>query len=325
MLTGASGFVGSHVAEALIGARVKTRLFVRKRTSFINSLEKKGAEIFVGSGPDDLVVLSESLDGTDAVIHCAAAVRAVCQKDFTWANVTFTKNIVGLLNEHQRLVFISSQAAAGPSNLNPPVDEKQDPAPINGYGKSKLQAETIVRKWGDAHHQNYIILRPSSVFGPREKDFSLLFKSIHNGLCLLPGDGGQQLSIIHVDDLVEAILAAVVAGKRGRIYFVANDEPCNWIQIADAIKSALNRPGVLTLKLPVFIAAPLSRIFDTIALFTGRPSLLSREKVVEMKQKAWICSNRRIKHDLSWRPCLTMLQGVEATAEWYLREKGLRS
>lgn len=148
MLTGGGGFVGSHIAEALIQAGLKPHLFVRKRTPLIDSLEKNGAKIFVGTGADDLVVLKQSLEGSDDVIHCAAAVRAISQEDYTHANVTFTENILGLLDTNQRMVFISSQAVAGPSNLDPPVSANQDPHPINGYARSKLQAETLVQKWG---------------------------------------------------------------------------------------------------------------------------------------------------------------------------------
>ncbi len=323
MLTGASGFVGSHIAEALLRMELKPRIFVRQRTSLIDSLEKKGARIFVGTGPDDLIVIRKSLEGVDVVIHCAAAVKAICQEDYTWANVSFTENILRLLNKNQRLVFISSQAAAGPSNHNPPVNEKQKPHPINEYGVSKLQAETIIHRWGYTHNENYIILRPCSVFGPREKDFYLLFKSIKKGLCMLPGNGRQRLSIIHVDDLVRAVLTAAVTEKRGQTYFVSNDEPCTWVQIGDTIKTALNKSMVLTLKLPVSIASPLSRLFDAIVPLTGKPSLLSYQKVIEMKQTAWVCSNLRIKQDLAWRPGLTLKQGIETTANWYLQEKWL--
>jgi dihydroflavonol-4-reductase len=323
MLTGASGFVGSHIAEALIRMGSEPRLYVRQRTSLLDKLEKKGARIFLGTGPDDLIEMRKSLKGADVVIHCAAAVRAIRQEGYTRANVFFTQNILRLLNKDQRMVFISSQAAAGPSNLNSPVDEKQKPQPVNCYGISKLQAETIVRKWGYTHNHNYIILRPSSVFGPREKDFYLLFKSIKKGLCILPGDGRQRLSILHVDDLVGAILTAAATEKRGRTYFVCNDEPCSWLQIADAIKTALNKPRVLTLKLPVSIAGPLSRLCDAVAPLTGKPSLLSHQKVIEMKQTAWLCSNRRIIRDLGWRPDRTLTTAIAATADWYLREKWL--
>jgi nucleoside-diphosphate-sugar epimerase len=257
------------------------------------------------------------------IIHCAAATRANRREDFEWANVTFTANILALLNSRQRFVFISSQAAAGPSNLNPPVDENQKPHPVNAYGFSKLKAEKAVRHWGRTNNNNYIILRPCSVFGPREKDFYLLFKSINTGLCILPGDGGQMLSIVHVDDLVGAVLAAATAEKCGRTYFISNDGPCSWMQIASAIKAVLNKSRVLTIKVPVSIADPLSRLSDAVAPLTGKPSLLSRDKVTEMKQTAWICSNHRIKQDLAWRPCLTLAQGIEKTAGWYFREKWL--
>ncbi len=221
------------------------------------------------------------------------------------------------------MIFISSQAAAGPSNQHPPVDERRPPHPINWYGISKLQAETIVREWGETHRQNYLILRPSSVFGPRDKDFYLLFKSINKGLCILPGDGSQRLSIIHVNDLVEAVAAVAESEKRGRTYFVTNDYSCTWIEIAGAIHTALEKSGALTMKLPVAIASPLSRLFDAVAWFTGKPSLLSYQKVIEMKQTAWLCSNRLIKQEQGWQPSFSLAQGMVETAKWYHQEKWL--
>ena len=320
MITGATGFIGSHVAEKVVHKRVPTHLFVRRRNRFIHLLEKKGAKIYVGKY-DSLDTLMDSLKYANTVIHCAGTVKALREQDYVRANVEFTKNILDLLKEEQRFVFISSQAAAGPSNSLIPINEQAQPHPLTYYGKSKLVAENYVREWGKKNRNNYVILRPSAVYRPRERNICNYFKLVNKGFLLLLGDGRKTISLIHIDDLVNAILTAAEHSPSGETYFVSNDRAYSWEEIGRSIKKALNKTHLLRLKLPEFMAYPVGCFFDFLSLVTRKPTPINSQKIIEMKQQAWLCSNRKIREKLHWRPELSLEEGVKQTADWYITEK----
>ncbi len=319
MLTGATGFIGSHVAERLIRKKIVPHLFIRRRINLINSLEKKGAKIYVAQ-PDNLETLKKSLQNADTVIHCAGATKALSERGFIKANVAFTNNILNLLGKQQKLIFISSQAAAGPSNSLVPIDEGAEPSPLTHYGKSKLLAEDCVRKWGKENDNNYVILRPSIVYGPGERNLYKAFKLIKKGLFLLPGSGKINLSIIHVEDLVNAIMTAAENSATGEIYFISSNEGHSWEEIGESIRIALNRTYLVGIKLPIPLAYPAAYFFDLMSFITRKPSLFNSQKIIEMKQSAWLCSNRKIKEQLGWEPELSLENGIKQTAGWYIKE-----
>lgn len=319
MLTGATGFIGAHIAEKLIQKNISTRLFVRKRNSLMDLLEKKGAKIYVAQ-PDDPGMLAKSLPGVDTVIHCAGATKALKEDDYFKANLEFTIHILNLLNKQQNIIFISSQAAAGPSYSPVPIDEKAVPKPLTYYGKSKLLAECHIREWGMENAKRYTIIRPSVVYGPGEKELYKYFKLIKIGLLVLFGNGKKRISIIHIEDLVCAVIAAAERPSTGETYFVANDESYSWEEIGCAIKKALNKTFLLKVKLPEFAAYPLAYFFVLLSLLTGKPALMNSQKIIEMKQSAWLCSNRKIKKTLNWRPKFSLEKGIQQTADWYMKK-----
>ncbi|MCF8062924.1 MAG: NAD(P)-dependent oxidoreductase [Deltaproteobacteria bacterium] len=319
-LTGATGFIGSHLARALIDRGVALHLWVRRSTPLIRALKQRGAAVHIDTGRETGPGLRRALEKADAVIHCAAATKALNRRSFFDSNVTLTERILSRLDRHQTFLLISSQAAAGPSPGGIPVDETVRPAPVNGYGWSKRLAEWKTRAWAHDNDLNCLILRPSAVYGPGEKDFYRLFKSIQNGVALLPGNGRQRLSLLHVDDLVQAILAAMERGRRGETYFVTGEETASWLELASLIQAALSKDRVLTLRGAVPLALPAAFFSEALSRLTGKPGLLCRDKVAEMRQEAWLCSNRKIKEHLVWRPRVSLREGVEQTAAWYVRE-----
>jgi len=319
MLTGATGFIGSHIAERLIREKIATHLFVRRKTGFMNYLEEKGAMIYVGQ-PEDLEVLKKSLEDVDTVIHCAGAVKALKKEDYFRANVEFTGNILGLLYKEQRIVFISSQAAAGPSNDHPPLNEEAEPKPLTHYGMSKLLAENMVREWGEENCNSFIILRPSVVYGPRERALYRAFKAINKGLFFTLGGGHIKISIIHVEDLVRAIIMSAEQCFTGETFFVSYDEAYSWEEIGDCIGRALDKSHLLKLKIPLLLAYPVVHLMDMAARLTKKPTLLSSQKLIEVRQTAWLCSNRKIKEKLRWKPEISLENGIKQTADWYLKE-----
>ncbi len=322
MLTGATGFIGSHIAERLIRGNVRLHLWGRRKNGLVASLEKEGAKVFVGS-PDDLATLRESLQGADAVIHCAGATKALNESGYFHANVDLTRRILGLIQTPQRLVFVSSQAAAGPSSPDIPLDENDEPRPISDYGRSKLSAENYVSQWGAANGNNYVILRPSVVYGPGEKDLYNYFKWVGRGLLPVIGDGRQRISIVHVEDLVNAILAAAEQSSAGGVYFASNDRGYSIREIGHAIRRSLGKTRLIELKLPEFGLDFVAVLLDAVSTVTGRPALLSRQKMLEIKQPAWLCDNAKIRRELGWEPHIPLDIGMKETADWYIEQRWL--
>jgi nucleoside-diphosphate-sugar epimerase len=322
MLTGATGFIGSHVAERLLRADIRLSLWIRRRNALISSLERTGAEVFLGD-PGDEIVLAEALRGADTVIHCAGTARAFNRAEYFATNVGLTRRILGLLQAPQKMVFISSQAAAGPSGMEAPLDESAVPRPISHYGQSKLEAEECVRRWGAANGNRYVILRPSIVYGPRERDLYNLFKWIRMGVLPFMGDGRQQISLVHVDDLAAAVMAIVENSPSGQTYFLSGGQPCSVRALGCTIQEVLRKGHVLPMAIPPWVFDSLALILDAVSFVTRAPALLSRQKTLEMKQPAWLCSNRKIRETLGWEPRVSLRRGIEETVEWYVREKWL--
>jgi 2-alkyl-3-oxoalkanoate reductase len=318
VLTGATGFIGSHIAEALIDHGVPVRLPVRRRTPLLEDLERRGAAVFETGPHNDLRVLQKALQGAEAVVHCAAAVRAAGPEAFHRANVALTRDILALMDEKQFFLLLGSQAAAGPSAQGMPVDESARPAPINAYGRSKLMAERAVRAWGRQGGGRCVVLRPSSVYGPRDRDFHVLFRAVARGMALLPGDGRQRISILHVRDLVEAVLAVLERRPRGGTYFVCGDETVSWLELTRLIQRTLEKDRLLVLSCPPPLVEWASMVTDALAGALGRrPFLLCRDKVQEMRQPSWLCSSEALRRDTGWRPSVTLEQGIRRTADWY--------
>jgi len=319
MLTGATGFIGSHIAERLVQQRTVTHLFVRRRNSLIDFLEKNGATIYVAQ-PNNLDILKESLKGTQVVIHCAGATKAVKESDYIEANVEFTNNILSLINEQQKFVFLSSQAAAGPSDSFTPTDEEIEPNPVSHYGKSKLVAENRIKEWGKKNNNNYVILRPCIVYGPRERDIYHGFKLISKGIFFFVGDKKKRFSMVYVDDLVNAVMSCAVHSPKGETYFVSNDEDCSWEELGSSIQKALNKIHLKGLTIPVSLAYVVACLFDILSVATKKPSVINRQKIIETKQSAWVCSNKKIKQKIPWKPAFSLDHGIEKTAEWYMAQ-----
>jgi len=317
MLTGATGFIGSHIAERLIQKKINLQLFTRRRNGLIDLFEKRGATIYVAQ-PDNMEILRSSLKDADVIIHCAGATKALRDSDYIKANVEFTTNLLNAANKQQRFVFISSQAAAGPSDSFIPIDENAEPNPLTYYGKSKLMAENHIKEWGKANN-NYVILRPSVVYGPGEKDILNFFKLVNNGILLLLGNGKKRFSILHVHDLVNAVMICADHPSSGETYFVCNDKASSWEELGLSIKNALKRAHALTFKVPEHMAWVAGHVLDVISLMTQRPSLLNGQKIIEAKQAAWLCSNSKIKDKLKWNPEITLEKGIKQTADWYIQ------
>lgn len=316
LVTGATGFVGGHLTELLLARGFRPRLLVRRRTGDTDRFEKAGATLFVGDHAD-AGLLTRAVENCDTVIHVAGATKKNSEKEYFAGNLLFTEKLLAPLTKRQRFILISSQAAVGPSTGNTPVVESDPPRPLTWYGRSKLAAEEAVKRWGADRDNNYLILRPCSVFGPNERDIYTYFQFMDKGILLLLGTGEKQISIVHVADLCDAILAAAESAVNGRTFFVANDHPVSWRELGETIRVAMGKDRVLRIAIPEWVAAPIGHAAGFAGRLIGRALPVNGQKVIEMRQDAWICSNSAIKEAIGWRPRLPLPEAVAQTVAWY--------
>ncbi len=318
LVTGGTGFVGSHLVEALLAGGHDVRCLVRPgRSGWLpadprvhlaeGSLENAGA-------------LRDAAGDREVVFHLAGLTRALRREDFHRVNHEGTRAVVLACRgapSLRRLVYASSLAAAGPSPDGRPLREDDPPRPIDDYGVSKLRGEEAVR--AEAARVPATIVRLPAVYGPRDTDFLAAFRAVRRGVLPVPARGAR-IDLCHVSDAVAALL--LVAGRQeatGATYFVAGDRPLSWEQAGDAMAAAL---GVRAVAVPVpgLAAMGLAVGAEAWARVTGRASVISRDKVREMRARYWVCDPSRIRA-LGFAPHVTPAEGFRLTAQWY-REAG---
>jgi nucleoside-diphosphate-sugar epimerase len=220
--------------------------------------------------------------------------------------------------KRRRLVFISSQAATGPAaSLQEPVCETDEPRPIEAYGTTKLAAERTVRGESGAR-VDWTIIRPASVYGPRDRDFLPLFRLASRGVALHPSNRDHWISIIHVRDVVDGVIASATSEAAvGRTYQLANDEPAQWSELFRLGASVAKRHLAVDVDLPHGLVSLGARVGDVLAGLTGTSALLSTEKLALARPAYWVCSNACAKRELGFLPQTPIADGFAETHAWY--------
>ncbi|NOY58329.1 MAG: NAD-dependent epimerase/dehydratase family protein [Calditrichaeota bacterium] len=317
LVTGSNGFIGSTLVEKLLQENYRVKCLVRK-TSNLRWLQNLDIDLVYGelTNPESLV---NAVSNVDLVFHLAGTTKAKNRTGYFVGNYQATINLLDACKKHgsaqQKIVFVSSQAAGGPSDVNKPMTEESIPHPISIYGMTKLEAEKAVFTFGRNHPVT--VIRPPSVYGPKDRDVLAMFKNINRGILPVLGKGDQKVSMVHVNDLVDGIvLAAESSRANGRLYYISGDENYEWKTVGKIMAQALGKHP-LTLHIPVRAIDILSFISTGISRISGKPVLLNRDKVAEMKQPAWLCSNALAKKELGFHPKFNLLEGFFMTAEWY--------
>jgi nucleoside-diphosphate-sugar epimerase len=264
--------------------------------------------------------------GFDYVIHLAGATRARDYRGYRKANVESTRRLLELFsspvtNSHlKRFVLISSQAACGPSpDDGTPVTESDPLCPVSLYGRSKLEAEEVALSYTD--RVPVTIIRPPTVFGPRDTDVLGVFKCTRYRLAPCLAGPDRMISLIYVEDLIEGILVSALASKsRGETYFLANPEPVVWREFVLQVARIAGSRSI-TLRVPLLAMRLAAIAGDLLGKLRKAPPLFRSEKLEEMKQIAWVCSPEKAYRDLRWRPETPLSAAIEKTLVWY-REHG---
>ena len=320
LVTGASGFIGSHLAEGLLGEGFRVRALVRPDSS---SQWLSGLDLELASGRyDDQDSLEKAAQGADFIFHAAAA-KSGSPEALRRANVDFPAALArAALRANpglKRFVFLSSQAAAGPAvSLGAPRRESDVCRPISDYGRSKLEAERLLAGLAGLP---LTVIRPPTVYGPRDRDVLLYFKWIDRGIALLPGLRERYANLIYVADLVAGtIMAARSPAALGGTYFLSDPQAYSWSRISQAIAQALGRRPV-SLRVPLFLARFSALLAEGGAGLAGRESIFNRQKVRDMAQLCWTCSPSRAAEDFSFSCRHSLKEGLAQTARWY-KENG---
>lgn len=266
------------------------------------------------------LISSGALNDADYLYHVAGVTKSLTLDGFRKGNVMPTQHLVDALTELktplQRFVLISSQAAAGPASSDArPKTEADEPAPVEDYGLSKLEAENVLRK--ASLDFPYTIIRPAAVYGPRDVDFLALFKQLKNGLGIYPGNRNAYVSTIFVTDLVEGILKAAT-NKVGsnQTYFMTREIALTWEEIYRMIAEIWGS-RLKELNLPFGLVAMAGQLGDLYAKATGRITVMNSKKIDLARPKYWVCSSEKAQRELQFVPSTQIEQGLQQTFEWY--------
>jgi len=293
LVTGASGFIGSHVVDRLVSGGERVRCLLRRKNyaGLPPQAEVVYGELISGAG------LEEALQGADAVIHLAGVTKALTADDYYAGNARATETLLRAMKGRGiRLVHVSSLAAAGPSLNGVPVGEDAEPRPVTHYGKSKLAAEHVVRELVP----EAVIVRPPVVYGPRDRDVFRILKPLSQGIALQLGGGERWFSAIYVKDLVDGLITAERAAQAaGRTYFLANSKPVSWSELSAATARITGRKARI-LQVPGRVAYAAGWCAEIGAHLTGRPGIVSREKVREALCSHWTCDTRRAAEEIGF-------------------------
>lgn len=315
LITGATGFVGSHLVERLADEGWQMRALVRP-TSDTSTLERFGVERVVGDLGDREAIRS-ACAGVDVVYHLAALTWALDEASFVRANVEGTRNVAdGLLRagpRPQRLVYLSSYAACGPARPERPRRLKDPPAPIGLYGRTKLEGEEIVRSLEQQGVQ-VVVLRAPAVYGPGDRALLTYFQLVRWRLAPLPSGGERRLQMIYAPDLARALARA--AHVPPGTYAVAEPTEHEWSAMVAAIGRALKKKP-LRVPLPPVLVRAAAAVSETVGKLRGQAVPFNREKAREMLAAAWTCDLTGSEALLGPREATPLEEGIFRTVQWY--------
>ena len=313
LVTGANGFIGSHLVEGLLAKGYQVRALVR-RTADLKWLVGLPIEIMYGA-ISELNTLLPAVENVDFICHTAGATKAKTVEDFTLVNYGGTQNLLtACLQKNtnlKRFVLFSTLAVAGPTETDQMITEEKACFPVSNYGTAKLQTESLVLELKDKIPS--VILRLSAIYGPRDKETLVYFKFLKKGI--RPILGGT-FSICYVKDVVNASVLALEKNiASGTIYNISSPGCYTFDELAVIAARFMNKKTI-RVKLPVFI---LILYASLIKKFSPGP-ILSPDKIKELTQKCWVCDVKKAQHELGFITRYSLEDGLRETIEWYQRQ-----
>ncbi|MEI7894636.1 MAG: NAD(P)-dependent oxidoreductase [Myxococcales bacterium] len=324
LVTGGSGFLGSHVVEQLAKAGHTVRALVRRSSNrtFLSTLA--GVEFAEGS-VEDAASLVSAMRGVDGVVHAAGLVKARNRDEFFATNVTGTTNLLDATKREapglRRFVFVSSLGAVGPSADGGPVDPGQA-KPVTHYGRSKLEAERAVVAERD--RLPVTVIRPPLIYGPRDTETLQFFQWVARGVRLVYGDGSNTLSLVYGADAASACVRALEADvPSGSAYFVDDGEVYPWRDVMIGMEEALGKRTFVRFGIPLGVVKAYAALSEAYGKVANKAVMVTRDKFNELSQRHWVCSSLDTREALGWSPKVKLAEGLSSTASWYRQERWL--
>jgi len=328
LITGASGFIGSTIVDKALELGHETWAGIRSGSS-LQYLQDERIK-FIDLQYDDSRMLTQQLREQvehvgpfDAVIHVAGLTKARRNEEFDRVNYQYTRNLAEALHATDALsgtfILLSSLSVMGPGDEKgyTPFSVESIPNPNTAYGRSKLKAEQFL-----INQKNipWLIIRPTGVYGPRDKDYLILMKAVQNGLDVGVGFRKQLLTFIHSMDLAGVIFNLLAKGIKNKIYFLADGDSYTDTQFNAIVKEVLGKKRVIRLKIPLWLTKQAACLNGGLSALLGKASTFNSDKYQIMKQRNWNCDVTPLKEDIDFIPNWKLKEGVEMTVAWYRRQ-----
>lgn len=319
LILGASGFIGGYLVEEALRRNLDVFAGIRK-TSNTEYLDTNKVKLLYPDirKPDKLEAFFKEHQ-FDYIIHNIGLTKAKSQAEYDEVNVKYLQNVLDslkALNSLTKLIYVSSLAAYGPAEYTDEgvVKESSTPNPVTYYGISKIKAEKTIRDYPNIPIN---IIRPTAVYGPREKDFLSLYKTVKSGFSISIGKTDQKLTFIYVTDLTRAILDVCLSAVPGKNYFVSNKKHYTGQEVNDIIKSILNK-STISFRVSPSLLRIIGRVSEIFSTFARNYPALNQQKVNELECKSWVCDTESLKKDLDFEPIISLDQGMAKTIQWNL-------
>ncbi len=316
LVTGGTGFVGSHLIESLLRRGDQVTALARSRERAAH-LERVGVRLVVGD-LDSVPALEDACRDQDVIYHVAGLVAAKNESAFLHVNRDGAARLTRAAGatSSAKLVLVSSLAAGGPAIVGQHLVGTEPPRPVTAYGRSKAAGEAEVRRYPGP----WCIIRPPALYGPRDTEMLRIFRVTRSGLAPVFGRGTQQLSLLYGPDLALALIAAgTSAATNGNTYYACHREI---VTSADLVRMVGRSQGksVILLQVPRFLATIILSVTGGVAALAGRATILSPDKIHEFFAAAWTCDPTPLQRDTGWTAGHDIATGIPATLAWYRKE-----
>lgn len=325
LVTGASGFIGSFIVEKALEMEMEVWAAVRKTSSKRWLTNPRINFIELNLADKEAMKRQFAEQRFDYIVHAAGVTKCINAADFFRINTEGTKNLVRAIIEAEtpitRFVEISSLSVFGPVREEQPykeIEETDTPQPNTAYGRSKLEAERFL---DSLEGFPYVVLRPTGVYGPRERDYFMMAQSIQKHTDFAVGFKRQDITFVYVADVVQAIFLALDHGKAGRKYFLSDGSVYNSRAFSDLIRKELGNPWLLRIKAPIWLLRVITFFGEHIGRITGKVTALNNDKFYIMRQRNWRCDIKPAMDELGYKPQYGLEQGVKLAIKWY-KENG---
>jgi nucleoside-diphosphate-sugar epimerase len=323
LITGASGFLGYHLVQSAVEAGMEVFAAVRKNSNIDHLSQFPLKYLFLNYEDPEQMSRLIAENKIDFIVHSAGVTKAIRQQDYDQVNAAYTINLAKAAENAggicKKIVFISSLAAVGPLNdVQQKLTEQSLPHPVTAYGRSKLLAENELAKISIPT----TILRPTAIYGPRDKDIFIMLKTINNGMDPFIGKIFQQLSFVHAKDVATAAVNSLLLKNAVGIYHITDGNCYNRYEFSDISKTILQRKA-FRFHIPLPLVKSLAFLMEKANSWLNKPSVINREKLQELAAINWICDISKANKELNFTPQFNLKSGLEDTIGWYKKNKWL--